>query len=153
MKKHAIIPVFIPHKGCPNDCVFCNQKVITARTAHVTEDDVRRTIEQYLSTLSSRNMETIELAFFGGSFTGIPLEEQSSFLQIAREYKDRGIIQKIHMSTRPDYINEEILDNLIKYDADVIELGVQSFHPEVLQASSRGHSQEDIYRACSLIKD
>ena len=153
MKKHAIIPVFIPHKGCPNDCVFCNQKVITARTAHVTEDDVRRTIEQYLSTLSSRNMETIELAFFGGSFTGIPVDEQSDFLKIAREYKDRGIIQKIHMSTRPDYINEEILDNLIKYDADVIELGVQSFHPDVLQASSRGHSQEDIYRACSLIKD
>ena len=151
MKKHAIIPVFIPHKGCPNDCVFCNQKVITARTAHVTEDDVRRTIEQYLSTLSSRNMETIELAFFGGSFTGIPVDEQSAFLKIAREYKDRGIIQKIHMSTRPDYINEEILDNLIKYDADVIELGVQSFHPDVLQASSRGHSQEDIYRACSLI--
>ncbi|MDD6540405.1 MAG: radical SAM protein [Firmicutes bacterium] len=153
MKKHAIIPVFIPHKGCPNDCVFCNQKVITARTAYVTEDDVRRTIEQYLSTLSSRNMETIELAFFGGSFTGIPVDEQSAFLKIAKEYKDRGIIQKIHMSTRPDYINEEILDNLVKYDADVIELGAQSFHPDVLQASSRGHSQEDIYRACSLIKD
>lgn len=153
MKKHAIIPIFIPHRGCPNDCVFCNQKIITARTADVTEDDVRRTIEDYLSTLSKRNMETIELAFFGGSFTGIPIEEQSAYLTIAREYKDRGIIDKIHMSTRPDYINEEILDNLKYYDADVIELGVQSFHPEVLAASNRGHTTDDIYKACDLIKE
>ncbi|MDO4392858.1 MAG: radical SAM protein [Bacillota bacterium] len=153
MKKHAIIPIFIPHKGCPNDCVFCNQKVITARTANVTENDVRRTIEQYLSTLDLRNLETIELAFYGGSFTGIPIEEQSAFLAIAKEYKDLSIIQKIHMSTRPDYIDEAILENLLRYDADVIELGVQSFHPQVLKASNRGHTQEDIYRACNLIKD
>ncbi|MBQ0079902.1 MAG: radical SAM protein, partial [Eubacterium sp.] len=152
MKKHAIIPVFIPHRGCPNDCVFCNQKVITARTADVTGEDVRNIIEQYLPTLTGRGIETIELAFFGGSFTGIPIEEQSMFLAVAKEYKDRGIIDKIHMSTRPDYINEEILDNLKKYGADVIELGVQSFHPDVLRASNRGHSAEDIYRACDLIK-
>lgn len=98
-------------------------------------------------------METIELAFFGGSFTGIPIEEQSAYLAIAREYKERGIIDKIHMSTRPDYINEEILDNLKYYGADVIELGVQSFHPDVLLASNRGHSTDDIYKACDLIKD
>ena len=152
MKKHAIIPVFIPHRGCPNDCVFCNQKVITARQPQVTEEDVRRTVDQYLSTLKGSSVETIELAFFGGSFTGIPMEEQREYLRVAKEYKDGGIIDKIHMSTRPDYIDEEVLDNLAAYGADVIELGVQSFAPEVLQASDRGHSAEDIYRACDLIK-
>lgn len=153
MKKHAIIPVFIPHKGCPNDCVFCNQKAITARTADVTPEDVKNLIEHYLPTLENRGLETIEVAFFGGSFTGIPMEEQSAFLAVAKEYKDAGKIHKIHMSTRPDYINEEILDNLKKYDADIIELGVQSFDPQVLKASNRGHEAEDVYRACDLIKE
>ncbi len=152
-KKHAIIPVFIPHRGCPNDCVFCNQKAITARQADVTPDDVKNIIETYLPTLSGRGLEEIELAFFGGSFTGIPLEDQSAFLQVAKEYKDRGLIDKIHMSTRPDYINREILDNLKKYDADIIELGVQSFAPDVLEASNRGHKVEDVYEACELIKE
>ena len=152
MKKHAIIPVFIPHRGCPNDCVFCNQKAITARTADVTPEDVRNTIEQYLPTLMGRDLDEIELAFFGGSFTGIPIEEQSAFLEVAKEYKDKGLITKIHMSTRPDYINEEILDNLKKYDADTIELGVQSFDEEVLKASNRGHDAEVVYKACELIK-
>ncbi len=152
MKKHAIIPVFIPHKGCPNDCVFCNQKAITARTADINPEDVKKIIEEYLPTLQGRNLETIEVAFFGGSFTGIPIEEQSDFLEVAADYKRRGLIDKIHMSTRPDYIDKEILDNLRKYDADIIELGVQSFHPDVLKASNRGHSVDDVYKACDLIK-
>ncbi len=152
MKKHAIIPIFIPHKGCPHACVFCNQNAITARTADVTPDDVRRTADEWLSTLSGRGLDTIELSFFGGSFTGIPLEQQSAFLAVAKEYKDAGKIDKIHLSTRPDYINEDILDNLKAYGADVIELGVQSFDPEVLKLSERGHSAEDVYRACELIK-
>ncbi len=153
MKTHAIIPIFIPHRGCPNDCVFCNQKAITARTADVTPEDVRHTIDRYLPTLQDRGLETIEVAFFGGSFTGLPIEEQSDFLATAKEYKDKGLIHKIHMSTRPDYIDEAILDNLKAYDADIIELGVQSFDADVLSESNRGHSTEDIYKACRLIKE
>lgn len=153
MKKHAIIPVFIPHRGCPNDCVFCNQKAITARQPNVSPEDVRNLIEQYLPTLEGRGLETIEVAFFGGSFTGIPIEEQSAFLEVAAEYKHRGLIDRIHMSTRPDYITTEILDNLKAYDADIVELGVQSFDPEVLAASNRGHTVQQVYDACELIKD
>ncbi|MCQ2546425.1 MAG: radical SAM protein [Clostridia bacterium] len=152
MKKHAIIPVFIPHRGCPNDCVFCNQKAITARQPDVKPEDVRNLIEQYLPTLEGRGLETIEVAFFGGSFTGIPIEEQSAFLEVAAEYKKRGLIDKIHMSTRPDYISTDILDNLKVFGANTIELGVQSFDPEVLAASNRGHSVEQVHEACDLIK-
>ena len=152
MKKHAIIPVFIPHKGCPHACVFCNQNAITARTADVTPEDVRRIADEWLSTLSGRGLDEIELSFFGGSFTGIPVEEQSAFLAVAKEYKDAGKIDKIHLSTRPDYINREILDNLKAYGADVIELGVQSMDDNVLRLSERGHTSEDVYRACELIK-
>lgn len=152
MKKHAIIPVFIPHVGCPNDCVFCNQKIITARQAHVTAADVVKIIETYLPTLTGRGLETIELAFFGGSFTGIPIAEQSAFLEVALRYKRRGLIDKIHLSTRPDYINHEILQNLKSYEVDIIELGVQSFDDKVLAASNRGHDSACVYEACHLIK-
>lgn len=151
MKKHAIIPVFIPHKGCPNDCVFCNQRKITARTDDVSPDDTRRIIDQWLSTLSE--VETVEVAFYGGSFTGLPIDEQTSFLEVAEEYKKAGQIQKIHLSTRPDYIDIPILENLRAHGVDVIELGVQSFDDEVLSLSGRGHDSKCVYEACRLIKE
>lgn len=153
MKKHAIIPIFIPHQGCPNDCVFCNQKTITARQPDVTCDEIRTTIETWLSTLTNRpGMETIEIAFFGGSFTGIPMEQQSAYLKIAQEYKAQGAIDKIHLSTRPDYIDRKILDNLRTYGTDTIELGVQSFDETVLKASGRGHDSRCVYEAAELIQ-
>lgn len=152
MKKHAIIPIFIPHEGCPNDCVFCNQKKITARQNPVHPEDVREIIERYLPTLTGRGLETIEAAFFGGSFTGIPIEQQSAYLAVAKEYKDKGCIDKIHLSTRPDYVNKEILDNLKNYSVDIIELGVQSFDDDVLKASNRGHNSRIVYESCNLIK-
>ncbi len=151
LKKHAIIPIFISHRGCPHQCVFCNQKAITARSGDVTVSDARNTIEEWLTTLEGRDME-VELSFFGGSFTGISMEQQTAFLKLAKEYKDSGRVQKIHCSTRPDYINEEILDNLKFYGMDVIELGVQSFDQSVLDACERGHTVRDIEKACSLIR-
>ena len=150
MKKHAIIPIFISHRGCPNDCVFCNQKKITAREGDVGPEDVRNTIEQWLTTLG--DVETVEVSFYGGSFTGIPMDQQTEFLKISKEYKDSGRIDAIHLSTRPEYISVPILDNLRAYSVDVIELGVQSFSDDVLKASGRGHDAACVYKACDLIK-
>ena len=161
MKKHAIIPIFIPHRGCPNDCVFCNQRKITARTDDVTPEDAAGIIDTWLTTLrpisdagsSSYAADIVEAAFYGGSFTGLPLAEQSAFLAVAKDYKQRGLIDKIHLSTRPDYIDRVILDNLREYDVDTIELGVQSLDDEVLKLSNRGHTASDVYEAAELIKD
>ena len=150
MKKHAIIPIFISHRGCPNDCVFCNQKKITSREGDVTPGDVRNTIEEWLTTLNK--VETVEVSFYGGSFTGLPIESQTEFLKVAKEYKDLGKVDLIHLSTRPDYIDKNILDNLKAYSVDVIELGVQSFSDDVLKKSGRGHDAACVYRACDLIK-
>ena len=152
MKKHVIIPIFLPHKGCPNDCVFCNQKKITAKLKPFEKEDVIARIEEYLPTIIGRNLETVEIAFFGGSFTGIPMEQQSEYLEIAKSYKDKGLINRIRLSTRPDYINLEILENLKKYGVDTIELGVQSFDKEVLEKSNRGHNSEIVYKSAELIK-
>ena len=162
MKKHAIIPIFIPHRGCPHDCVFCNQRKITARTDFVTPEDAREIIDTWLTTLRPAGSDacghegdrnTVEAAFYGGSFTGLEIEEQSAFLEVTYEYKKKGLIDKVHLSTRPDYIDREILDNLKRYSVDTIELGVQSFDDEVLRLSNRGHSSGDVYRAVDLIKE
>ena len=116
----------------------------------MTPEDARNTIEQWLTTLDG--VETVEVSFYGGSFTGIPIEEQSAFLAVAKEYKDKGRIHKIHLSTRPDYISKEILDNLRAYGVDVIELGVQSFDDRVLDMSGRGHHADVVYQACDMIR-
>lgn len=151
MKKHAIIPVFIPHMGCPHNCVFCNQDTITAKTSPGSADDVREIIEERLPTLKGRGLDTVEIAFFGGSFKGIPLEQQKKYLAVAKEYKDSKQVDKIHISTRPDYINITVLENLRKFGVDIIELGAQSFDDDVLSLSERGHNASDIEKASTLI--
>ena len=153
MKTHAIIPIFIPHLGCPNDCVFCNQKKITAKTIPLSKEDMVEMIERYLKTIHGRGILTTEIAFYGGSFTGISMDQQREYLSIAKQYKDKGFIQKIHLSTRPDYIDENILTNLKNFNVDIIELGVQSFDEEVLNLSNRGHSREVVYTASKMIQN
>ncbi|WP_026893879.1 elongator complex protein 3 [Clostridiisalibacter paucivorans] len=150
-KKRYIIPIFVPHRGCPNDCVFCNQKKITGITTDLTEKDVRNIIEEYLMTLPKSNA-ILEISFFGGSFTAIDFEIQKTFLSIANEYKEKGEIDLIRLSTRPDCIDISILTMLKEHGVDIIELGVQSLDDSVLFASKRGHNAEDVINAVNLIK-
>ncbi|WP_195263630.1 radical SAM protein [Clostridium sp. 1001275B_160808_H3] len=152
-KRHYIIPIFISHQGCPHQCVFCNQDRI-AKVVHeeVTDKDVRETVDEYLKTIDHKNA-TVEISFFGGTFTAINVNKQKELLAVAKEYKEKGYIDKIRMSTRPDAINNYILDYLKDYKVDVIELGVQSLDDEVLRLSGRGHSAEDVEKASKLIKE
>lgn len=149
--KHVVIPIFIPHKGCPYDCIFCNQKNISGQKEDVTESSMRSVIESHLNTVA--NDELIEIAFFGGSFTGIDRDEQIKFLKIANEYIDNGPVTSIRISTRPDYINDDILSYLKFYKVSTIELGVQSLDNDVLEKSSRGHSVEDVLKSSRNIKE
>ncbi|MBR4720730.1 MAG: radical SAM protein [Clostridia bacterium] len=145
------IPIFVPHEGCPFQCVFCNQKRITGSDTSVTPEIVTKTIEEYLSTIPCGNRR-IEAAFFGGSFTGISAEKQESLLKAAYEFVKNGKIDGIRLSTRPDYISEEILDRLLQYGVTTVELGVQSMDDAVLIASGRGHTAETVENAVKLIK-
>lgn len=145
------IPIFVPHLGCPFDCVFCNQKHITGLQTPTTVEDVKRITDEQLATIS-KNDSYIEVAFFGGSFTGIEKKLQEDLLAAAFEYVKNGSIDGIRVSTRPDYIDGEILQRLKRYGVTTIELGVQSLDEEVLNASHRGHSREDVENAVELIR-
>lgn len=151
-KSHYIIPIFVPHEGCPHDCVFCNQDSITGQEKPVDGAYVRETIEAYLKTIFKEN-SVIEVSFFGGTFTAISLDKQKELLAVAREYKEKGLINFIHLSTRPDYIDDPILKNLKDYSVDVIELGIQSMDEEVLLKSGRGHTAQQAADASRLIKE
>ena len=150
MKTYAIIPIFIPHMGCKESCVFCDQNQITARSKSPTEEEVRKTIDTWLTTL--QDVENVEIAFYGGSFTAIPATMQENYLSIAKEYLDSGIVQGIHLSTRPDCVDDETLDRLAAYGVSTVELGVQSFDDNVLALSKRGHDSKTVYEACERIK-
>lgn len=151
-KSYYIIPIFVPHLGCPHDCVFCNQKRITGLSTDVTEDYVNTTIIDHLNTFPKGDI-TVEVAFYGGSFTGIDKDIQRKLLSVPLRYKEAGRIQGIRLSTRPDYIDHEILGLLREYKVDTIELGVQSLHDDVLFKSGRGHTSQQVYMASKLIKE
>ncbi len=151
MKKEYIIPIFVPHLGCPNDCTFCNQKKISGQTKKVTKQDVRNTIEYYLKNFK-KDDNYIEVAFFGGSFTGIDPKIQEELLSVAYEYIKNKKIDSIRLSTRPDYIDKETLKRLKKYGVKTIELGVQSTNDYILKKCRRGHTFEDVKNASKLIR-
>ena len=150
MKKQYIIPIFVPHLGCPNDCVFCNQKSISGQAKQVTKEDVKNIIEEHLKYIKKDSK--VEVAFFGGSFTGIEEEKQEELLSVAYEYVKQKKIDSIRISTRPDYIDKKILKRLKKYKVKTIELGVQSANDYILKKAGRGHTFEDVVKASKLIK-
>lgn len=151
MKKQYIIPIFVPHLGCPNDCTFCNQKKISGQTKNITENDVRDTIEYYLNNFKEKDSYK-EVAFFGGSFTGIDVELQNKLLGAAYDYIKDKRIDGIRISTRPDYIDKKTLKRLKKYKVKTIELGVQSTNDYILKKCKRGHTYEDVVKASKLIR-
>lgn len=149
--KKRIIPIFVPHRGCPHDCIFCNQKKITGVSTEVTSEDARNIIEEYLPTIPKD--ASVEIAFFGGSFTAIDEKVQNELLSVAKEYVDKGLVSDIRMSTRPDCISVDILNRLKEYKTTIIELGVQSMDAKVLHDSARGHDIESVIKSAHLIKD
>jgi len=145
-----IIPFFIPHSGCPHQCVFCNQKNITGQTKPVAPSAIPQKITEYLAISSSE--KPAQVAFYGGSFTALPLETQKAYLIAVQPFIHAGQIAGIRLSTRPDCITKEILSLLNEYHVTTIELGVQSMDDVVLTRSGRGHTATDTVNAVSLIK-
>jgi len=149
--KHKTIPIFVPHMGCPNDCSFCNQRKITGNESTMTPEIADGQIQNALKTMPE-DADCVEVGFFGGSFTGIDKDLQREFLSVAKKYKDTGKISEIRLSTRPDYINSEILDMLKSYGVTTVELGAQSMDDRVLGLNRRGHTEADTVKASEMIK-
>jgi len=149
--QHYTIPVFIPEEACPNRCVFCNQHRIAGADCAPSVDEVVAKIDAHLLTIPVGG--EVEIGFFGGNFTGIPVEGQKAYLASVQSYISSGRIKAIRISTRPDYINREILSMLEQYHVTTIELGAQSLDDEVLLLAGRGHTAIEVHKASALIKE
>lgn len=145
------IPIFVPHYGCPFDCVFCNQKRITGEGEKPSGARTEKIIKEHLKTLPESG-RVVEAAFFGGSFTAVDTALQEELLSAAYKFIKSGQIDGIRLSTRPDYIDDEIMERLMRYGVTTVELGVQSLDDEVLIKSGRGHTAEDVERAVGIIR-
>ncbi|MFP3982944.1 MAG: elongator complex protein 3 [Desulfurivibrionaceae bacterium] len=147
-----IIPFFISHQGCPHQCVFCNQEVITGeKQQKVTGESVRKSLDQKLSGIDNQYRE-VEVAFYGGSFTGVSPEMQGELLGAVQPFLARGEVNSIRVSTRPDYIDHRIAAFLGSHGVNTVELGVQSLDSQVLAASGRGHTREQVERAFAVLQ-
>ena len=150
MTKHYNIPVFLPELACPYRCVYCNQFSITGLNDIVKAEDVKHIIDSHLSSFKEEN-RFVEVAFFGGNFTGLPLKMQNDYLDAVQPYLDKGLINGIRCSTRPDYITHQRVREIKHLGMLNIELGAQSTDNEVLKHCKRGHSFEDIAEASQII--
>lgn len=149
--KHANISLFVPHMGCPHQCSFCNQKTISGSVKELTPTEVFRTLQEAVERgIDSRNTE---IAFFGGSFTAIPIDYMVSLLEATVPFMEKRCFSGIRVSTRPDAIDEKVLTILKKYNVTSIELGAQSTDEQVLFLNKRGHSYEHIVNASRMIKN
>ena len=141
--------MFIPHAGCPFDCVFCDQRSISGHISPPSPEDVGKIIEESLGKVNG----SAELAFYGGSFTCLPLKDQEKYLLAAKPFLDDGRLCAIRVSTRPDAIDGEVLDLLTSHGVKTIELGAQSMDDGVLKCANRGHNGEAVEVASRLIKE
>jgi histone acetyltransferase (RNA polymerase elongator complex component) len=152
LKKNTIIPIFIPHYGCPHQCIFCNQHEITGQEQVVTPEYVRNVIDEWLSRFDFASRR-IEVAFYGGSFTALSLTEQARLLEPAKQALAAGKIATIRVSTRPDCITPAILALLQSSGVATVELGVQSLDNDVLKLAGRGHKAEHVWLAVRQLKE
>ena len=134
-----IIPIFIMNSGCPHRCIFCNQKITAGNfPPKITKEFFDSEVESYL-TWNKDKSRKVEIAFYGGSFTGVDPAYQEELLSWAYSFIQNGLVNSIRISTRPDYIKENNLPLLKKYGVTTVEIGAQSFIDEVLQFAQRGH--------------
>lgn len=148
----SIWPVFLPFGGCSGKCIYCAQHLQTG-TAERDLAKIHGDLRQKLEGSLTHKKTPPEIGFFGGTFTRLPRMWQQRFLNLAAEYKQRGLLTRIRCSTRPDAVSPELLNELKKLGLDMVELGIQSLDDEVLRASSRGYSSDTARRACSTVRD
>ncbi len=151
--KPFIIPIFISRLGCPHRCIFCNQETATGVSKNeITPSAVRGVVEEFLKYKKNASKD-VQIAFYGGSFTALSLSLQTKFLESAQEFIRKRQANSIRISTRPDYINSAILDNLQAHHVRIVEVGAQSMDDEVLLLSQRGHTAHDTIRAMDLLRE
>ncbi len=148
-EKPLVIPVFIPHMGCSNRCAFCDQKKITGTGSQIGE--IEATVDNYLSF--SKKRKVTELSFYGGSFTSLPFNEMMRYVEEGRKLVEKGKVDSLRCSARPDAINRDVVDILKKNGFKTIEIGVQTMSDKLLERMKRGHKSDVVFKSIYILKE
>ena len=148
-----IVPVFIPHAGCPHRCVYCNQAAVTGRAETLPGPEALRNKVAAFLKFRSQRRGRVQIAFFGGNFLGMAEAGIRQLLTEAAGFVRSGDVQGIRFSTRPDTVSPRTLEILSGFPVQTVELGAQSMDPEVLQRSRRAHTPDDTVKAVGLLAD
>ncbi|MEI8355907.1 MAG: radical SAM protein [Deltaproteobacteria bacterium] len=149
--KRCIVPFFIAHRGCPHRCVFCDQLKISGSKNQFPA--ISEIIDTVIAYRKSSRFAAVEVAFFGGSFTALPVEEQEQLLLPLQPLIADGRVDSVRVSTRPDAVNALNAAYLKGMGVSTVELGVQSMSDEVLLLAGRGHNSQSVHEAVSFLKD
>jgi histone acetyltransferase (RNA polymerase elongator complex component) len=148
-----IIPIFIPHEGCPHRCLFCNQRQISGTAGPpVSAAAVQAEIQTWLDRTTGAGKRNIQIAFYGGSFTALPRARQEELLTATAPFLKSGFVQSLRLSTRPDCLDTEQAAFLKAHQVATVELGVQSMNDQVLAAAQRGHTAADVEQAVAALR-
>jgi histone acetyltransferase (RNA polymerase elongator complex component) len=147
-----VVPIYIPHLGCPQRCIFCDQHRLTGHERAADPAEVAHWVQWFRAAARPERRQKVEIAFYGGSFTALPANVQEAYLEAAKDQVYRGLANSIRISTRPDAIDARTIMRLKDAGVAVVELGAQSMNDGVLKAARRGHTAEDVRRAVVALK-
>lgn len=149
-----IVPVFIPSQGCPFRCIYCDQEKITGQSkTSVDRDFVRQILDKAVESVRFSSRSRREVAFYGGTFTSLPITKMIELLEAVHPYLRQGLFESIRVSTRPDKIDKERLEFMKSFGVSTVELGAQSMDKEVLRLSKRGHTPGDTISSVHLLRE
>jgi len=151
--KRLIIPFFLNQEGCVRRCIFCNQHIISGAKKTDARSGLAETVAAYLATAGSRPDRTVQIAFYGGSFTSLELSKQNEYLRCGQQFIAQGVVHSLRLSTRPDSLDQDGCRRLQAFGVRTVELGVQSLNDRVLAVCNRGHDAAVALAAVKLVKD
>ncbi|MEM4499257.1 MAG: tRNA uridine(34) 5-carboxymethylaminomethyl modification radical SAM/GNAT enzyme Elp3 [Sulfolobales archaeon] len=137
-------------------------------------EQVRVRLKQY-EVLGYRPSK-VDVIIMGGTFTALPEWYQEWFVTSLFEAFNRypmgrpevlpsleeaqlrnevaGIrVVGLTFETRPDCVDEQSVNKILRFGGTRVELGVQSIYDDVLRLVERGHTVKEVVKATQILKD
>ena len=138
-----IVPIFLPHLGCLERCIYCNQGHITGSQGIDVDGIVKK------SLCSAK--DKVEIGLYGGNIFNVEPAELKRLFECFNSHMEK--VSNFRISTKPVPLRNETIEILKVNKVTVIELGIPVFNDAILEKLNRKHTVEDFYKAYCLLKE